>query len=277
MPIKNTNCTLTCCTEINTNFCPVLNDIHRLGFFTHMAFAVNSRILLFAVGLTNPHFPSKDWRIGYIDANTQTWQLFDTGLPEGTVECSPTAYIDEVTNKIVVCFLASTPDNPTYFLYRMTGQNWHSLNRAHNTGVATYHGFVNNRLFASSQFLPNDDIHIHIQHKTGKRITLVAANQYVHKVSYLAEQPTKLIVSLQKKENPRHAKELLIDTENTATLCVIKSPTHKLYKASLHGDTIFYSEKLFGYDTRRIRVTRNLHLVEEPLQCHLALIPDKHG
>ena len=251
--------------------------MHAQGVFTHMPFIFDDKILLFAAGLDNPQFPSKDWRIGYVDAHKNEWKLFDTGLPAGTVECSPTAYINATTNKIVVCFLASTPSRPTYFLYRMFGESWDTLSRAQCSGFATYHGFINDHLFVTSRFLPNDDIHVSIKKRTGIADTLVAVNQYIHKVSYVSNQPKKLIISLQKKENPRHAKELVIDTDDYSCVYVAKKQRHKIYKLSLFDDTALYAKKLAGFDERQICATTNMQFNKEPLQLHLTRLPTTHG
>lgn len=269
--------TAQCSITNKTPFCAVLHKMHAQGLFTHMPFVVSADILLFSVGLKNARFPNKDWRIGYIDARTQTWRLFDTQLPAETIECSPTAHVDKTTNKIAVWFLASTPDRPTYCLYSLSGYAWDQLTPAKFSGVATYHGFVNDSLFVTSQFVSNNDICIHIKKRTGQVDTLVALNQYVHKVSYLAQQPQKILVSLQKKENPRHAKELLIDTDDYSRVQVIKSSKHKLYKASLYDDMLLYGKKLSGFDERQICATTAPVFVEEPLRLHLAKTPTQNG
>jgi hypothetical protein len=253
-----------------TPFCRVLQKMHQRGLFTHMPFAFDSNTLLFTLGFSDPCWPSKNWRIGYIDARTQRWQLFETGLPAGTVECSPTAYFDTTRNCFVVCFLASIPDNPVYRLYRLFGTTWDNMTPAQNSGVISYHGFINNLLFVSTKFLANDDIHIRIQHRTGQIKTLVALNQYIHKVSYLAQQPQKLLVSLQKKENPRHAKELLVDTTDYSAH-IVCAPRHKLYKTSLLDSFGFYAKKLPRFDERQICVAPHIDLVPTTLHEHLAL------
>jgi len=249
--------------------------MHAQGLFTHMPFIVNANTLLFSLGVSNPELPGKDWRIGYIDARKQTWQLFNTGLPTGTVECSPTAYIDN--GKLIVCFLASTPDEPTYKLYRLAGSSWETLGQAYDANIVSYHGFVNSQLFATTRFLQNDDIHIRIQKRSGGVKTLVAVNQYVHKVSYLSAEPQKILISVQKKENPRHAKELLLDTNDYTTVSVIKSRGHKLYKLSLFDGFALYGKKLAGFDERQICATNTWTYRCEPLSCHFATVPTTHG
>jgi hypothetical protein len=277
MPTKKAKCTVICLSN-ETPFCGVLKKMHEQGLFTHMPFVVNPEILLFSLGCSNPHFPNKDWRVGYIDARAQTWRLLDTGLPAGTVECSPSAYIDFSTNKIVVCFLASTPACPTYFMYKMVGSSWDSLCGAFAVGAPTYHGFVNNELFVTSRFFPNNDIHIRIETRTGRITRLAALSQYIHKISYVSGQPTKIIVSLQKKENPRHAKELLLDTADYSTVHVIRQRQHKLYKTSLYENMILYGKKLHGFDERQIcGNTSRVQFDPSPLHCHLVKLPTKNG
>jgi hypothetical protein len=252
----------------------VLDDLHAKGINTHMPFILSDKILLFSIGFDNPDFPGKDWRVGYINAVTQQWGLFNTGLPSGTVECSPTGYINK-NNQVVISFLASTPEKPTYRLYKMLGYSLEHMSLAHDTNVMSYHGFINNCLFVRTKFLDNDDIHIYINHRNGSKKTLVSLNQYIHKVSYLSKDPTKIIISLQKKENPRHAKELIVDTNNYEFVEIVKSPEHKLYKTSLYGDIVMYGKKLKGFDERKICSTKTVFLTKEPLHNHLMILPNK--
>lgn len=250
--------------------------MHQCGLFTHMPFVFDKNILLFTLGFSDAYWPSKNWRVGYIDARTQRWQLFETGLPVGTVECSPTAYFDTTRNCFVVCFLASVPDNPAYQLYRLFGSAWDRMTPAQNSGIFSYHGFINNSLFVTTKFLQNDDIHIRVQHRTGQVKTLVAINQYVHKVSYLSAQPQKLLISLQKKENPRHAKELLVDTSDYGAH-IVRAAGHKLYKTSLFASFGLYAKKLPGFDERQICAAPRIDLVPTDLVTHLALKRSNDG
>lgn len=262
-----------CLNNTVSPFDNILSDLHKDGLYTHMPFIFNREILLFSIGLENKEYPGRDWKIGYINSSTNQWQLFDTGLPDGTIECSPTAYFDHTHNRIVVCFLASTPTNPSYRMYRLFGQSFDTLSKAFDGGIVSYHGFINNSLFVRSKFQSNDDIHIYIQKRSGELKTLVAINQYVHKISYLAEEENTILVSLQKKENPRHAKEILIDTNDFSECKILKADGHKLYKTSIFEDFALYGKKLTGFDNRRIVSTNSIHTKSEPLKNHLHAMP----
>lgn len=262
-----------CSNNTASPFDSVLQDLHNQGLYTHMPFIFSEDILLFSVGLENKKYPGRDWRIGYINSATHEWRLFNTGLPEGSIECSPTAYFDTANNRLVVCFLASTPTNQAYRMYRLFGNSFDSLSQAFDRGIVSYHGFINNNLFVRSKFQINDDIHIYIQKRSGELKTLVALKQYIHKISYISNKEDTILISLQKKENPRHAKEILIDTNNYTRCRVLKSPGHKLYKTSIFNDLTLYGKKLAGFDNRRIVSTNCIAGEWELLTNHLHIIP----
>lgn len=251
----------------------VLKSLHDNNSYTHMPFIFSEKILLCAIGLINPKYPGRDWRIGYIDAEQNKFSLFKTGLPEGSIECSPTAYFDNTHNKIIVSFLASTPANPEYRMYMLSGNSWESMSTAMDYGIVSYHGFVNNKLFVTTRFQPNDDIHIIIQNRDNNYDVLVTMNQYVHKVSYLSQKEDTMIISLRKKENPYHAKEILVDTNDYSKVTIVKSKQNKLYKASIFNDFALYGEKLPGFDNRRINYADNLEFITEPLKYHIQKLP----
>ena len=256
---------------LNKSFDGILENIHSQNLSTHMPFIYNESILLFCIGFDNSVFPDKSWRISYIDTQKNIWSVINTGLKndEYTIECSPTAYFDKIHNRIVVCFLATTKNNPEYRMYRLFGKSFDTLSTAYDGGIVSYHGFINEKLFVRTIFQQNDDIHINIYKKSGETQTLIAINQYIHKVSYISEQPEKIIVSLQKKENPKHAKEIIIDTNDYGYVDIISKNTHKLYKSSIFDGTIAYAKKLSGFDKRQIDIKNNFNLKREPISNHL--------
>lgn len=226
----------------NHNGHKMLEKIHNRGFMTHMPFVTRS-----AAGEPVLFFCCSDetrvWKLLY-EINGDQWRM-ETGLPEETIECCPTAWHDE--DGWHVSFIGGMdPQAPEYFLYGMDGPALNDLGPARKI-LAAATGFVHRDRIAYGR--PNA-VRI-IEGNTEYQLAI--PHSHFYRISYRPDQPEVLLLTIhdEQTDNVYVAEHSLTTGEQQLVECDGKAA----YKCAIYGNEIIYADRVGEhYEQRRLTV-----------------------
>ncbi|MFH1969140.1 MAG: hypothetical protein ABIJ53_02350, partial [Verrucomicrobiota bacterium] len=224
-----------------------LKQVHDRGGMTHMPFLAprqkESRILFFCKA-DQP----KIWKLYYEDKSGI--HRVNTSLSDDTVECSPTAWLDDAGWHI--SFIGgNAPADRRYYLYRMDGKTLESLAPA-TIVIKTGAGFIHQKRLAYTRegtvFIDDDQKDIR---------TIDFPHHRIYRVSYRPDALEKLIITVHDVQlNKIYVIEhdLLSNDENT-----IECDGHAAYKCALLDSELIYADRFGGgFEDRRLKKGRSI-------------------
>jgi hypothetical protein len=236
-----------------------LKQIHDRGDMTHMPFLAprqQKRRVLFFCKADRP----KIWKLHYEDERGV--HRVNTGLPDDTVECSPTAWLDD-TGWHISFIGGNTPANRRYYLYRMDGMTLDSLAQA-TVVIKTGAGFVHNERLVYTR-----EGTVFIDDGQNKIRTINFQNHRIYRVSYRPDEMETLIITahdVQKNKIYVIEHDLVTNNEN-----IIACDGKAAYKCAILGTEIIYADKFGpGFEQRRIKTGKSIER-----QFTRQFVPDK--
>ena len=182
------------------------------------------------------------WKLIYEENND--YFRVETGLPEDTIECAPTAWHDD--DGWHVSFIGGfTPECRDYFLYRMDGKDLRRMSPAHTVHMASV-GFVYKDRMAYG--VQNKIV---VQDKGEKTISVDVPDSYLYRISYRPDQPDLLLVSV----HDRKTKEVyLMECDiKTGVQNEIECDGKPAYKCAILGNEIVYANKTgIQFESRQV-------------------------
>ena len=163
------------------------------------------------------------WKLAYCQWNNRKPHRLETGLPEDTVECSPTFYRQR--NEIHVSFIAGvlTDNQIRYHLYHMSGPSFNRLSQAEPAVEETaLFGFISPRYLCFG----DDNIFSVRDRSSGEERLLHFPLPMVTRVSYCAEDLDKLAISGKDEHGKRITLLHQLDSEETTEVRVA-GPVYK--------------------------------------------------
>lgn len=188
------------------------------------------------------HITYRAWRLFHCPWDNRKPMRLDTGLPEGTVECSPAMYED--SKGVYVSFIGGVPTSrgPAYRLYLMEGRTLESLSPAKPVEVhGTWVGFVS----ASYICIGRRGGVTLIERSNNKHINFDVSLERLLRVSYRADEPTTLLITgMDNQHNIVSITHDISAKKSTATNTTKKIQSTSLaYKPSIYGNEMISAEK----------------------------------
>jgi hypothetical protein len=223
----------------------MITEIHSTFAWTHMPFLGEScrgERVLFYTAADDGNPPC--WRLHYIIGNEKPQRL-ETGFPQGTIECSPTAWED--TSGWHVSFVSNgEPNGMIYRLYRMDGPTLDQLSQPISLRIART-GFVYQDRIAVGEI--QDVVHVHDTNGDRK---IVVPGAFLYRISYRADAPDKLLISGDwiGETGDVFCIEYDLTTDEQRYIECDGKPA---YKCTIFQDDVLYAERLGGFENRRIK------------------------
>jgi hypothetical protein len=224
----------------------MIEFMHDRGFMTHMPFLAplssGGRILFFCCS-----DETRIWKLVYEENND--YFRIETGLPEDTIECSPTAWHDDEGWHI--SFIGGfTPECRDYFLYRMDGTDLRRMAPARQVQMASV-GFVyKNRIVYGDQNK--------IVFKEEKRTIIIdVPDSYLYRISYCPDNPDLLLASVHNRVTKNVY--LLEHDLKTGIQNKIECDGVAAYKCAILGNEMVYANRTGNrFEQRQVTVAHDV-------------------
>ncbi|SDT89486.1 hypothetical protein SAMN05444156_0510 [Verrucomicrobium sp. GAS474] len=195
---------------------------------------------------TNRSFLYRPWKLAFCAWKNGHARSIQTGLPVAAIECSPAIYREN--GKIFLSFISGTPSDGTlhYRLYTSSGPTLEELEPARPISNQTaLYGFVSAVHICRGK---GNELEL-LEKESGKILRVTTDFQGISRVTFLSEEPQKLLITgVDKARNYRTALHDLT-TQQTWDLC----SEGNLYKSTVHGETVVFAHKLAGKENRELR------------------------
>ncbi len=218
---------------------------------THMPFLAKdrngARVLIFCRGISEGA-DSPRWKLWYELEPGRTRRL-ETGLSDGAVECSPTAWHDDAGWHVT--FIAGMA------LYRMDGRALDQLSKPELVYRPACAGFVfKGRLVHAAL-----DYNIHVLQLSGN-VHLEVRGAIIYRVAYRSDDPEKLLIS-GRFNSQADVFTIEYDLES-GEQAILECDGRPAYKCTILGHEVLYAERIGDHFEKR-RITSAQALKRIPL------------
>jgi len=190
----------------------------------------------------------RPWKLAYCDWNDRTVRPIATGIPANIPERSPSFYYEG--GRIHLSFIAGIPTSAgfRYRLYTCSGPDLEHLDKPRSLAKPPlFFGFVSPHHICWGA----GNVVQLAEKANGRSFKLTTSFYRVAGVTFLAEEPTKLLITgiLSRNHDP-HTVLHDLSTGNTSDV----SAGGPVYKSTLHGNHLIFAQKLSGdFEDRELR------------------------
>lgn len=222
----------------------MIEFMHNRGFMTHMPFLAplpsGGRLLFFCCS-----DETRVWKLVYEENND--YFRIETGLPENTIECSPTAWQD--TEGWHVSFIGGfTPECRDYYLYRLDGKDLRRMPPATKVCMASVGYVYQKRLVRGDQ-----NVIVVEDSDANQTARINIPNSHLYRLSYSPDNPELILASV----HDRIKKEVYLLEQNmiTGEQAKIECDGVAAYKCAVLGGEMLYADKT-GKQFEQRRITQ---------------------
>lgn len=190
------------------------------------------------------------WKLHYFNESGKAVRI-NTGLPDDTTECSPTAWYDD--SGWHISFIGGgAKENRQFYLYRMDGATLETLCQPVRIEL-TRAGFI----FQDQVVWSEHEESIHIRHRGDVQL-LTIKNSFIYRVSYRPDKPELLLVSGEWYGDRFGIFSLQINV-NSGEQEYLEADNQPAYKCAINGERIIFARIGGGqFEDRRLKTCRKM-------------------